>query len=93
LFQDVSGREVTERHDHLRPHVLNLRVQVRLAGLDLVRKRVPVAGGPALDHVHDRRRRTIETDLAEEAVEQLARRADKGDPLLVLVEAGGLANE
>ena len=87
-------REVAERRDDARLDQLDLAEEVRLAGLDLVRLRVAVARRAALQDVRDvdvaARVRPIPSSRL---LEQLARLADERDALLVLVEAGRLADE
>ena len=64
-----------------------------LAGLDLVRLRVAVPGRSALEDVGDVDVPARQADALQQAVEELARRADERVALLVLVEARGLADE
>ncbi len=64
-----------------------------LARLDLVRLRVAVAGRAALEHVRDVDVAALEPDLREQLLEQLPGLADERETLLVLVEAGRLADE
>src|SRR6476620_4780057 len=87
------GREVAERCDHFRLDQLDLAKEVRLARLDLVLLRVAVAGWAALEDVRDIDVLAPEVDAGEQPLEQLPRLADEGDALLVLVEAGRLADE
>src|SRR3954452_6144003 len=87
------GREVAERADDLRLDQLDLLVQVRLAGLDLLGQWVAVARRAATDHVRDEHIRALDTDLLEQLAEQLARTADKREPLSVLTRARRLADE
>jgi hypothetical protein len=70
-----------------------LRFEIRTAGLDLVGKRIPVAGWPALDDVDDGDLAAVGAYLREQLVEELAGGSDERFPLLVLVEAGALADE
>ncbi len=86
-------REVPEGCDELRLDQLDLAKQMRLAGRDLFGKRIAVPRGAALQHVGDEYVGSRETDPAEQRVEQLSRLPDKRHALLVLVEAGGLADE
>ncbi len=79
--------------DELRLDQLDLAEEVALAGLDLVGHRVAVPGRPALDHVRDVHVLAGHADPAQELVEELARLADERVALLVLVEAGRLADE
>src|SRR5207247_2471900 len=87
------GREVAEGPDQLRLDQLDLTEQVALAGLDLLWHRVAVPRGPALDHVRDVDVLPGHADSAEELVEELPSLADERVALLVLVEAGRLADE
>src|SRR5204862_490767 len=86
-------REIAECRHHLRLDQRDLAEEVALAGLDLVRLRIAVAGWPAFEHVRDIDLVALEPDPGEELVEQLARLADEGLALLVLVEPGRLADE
>ena len=93
LAREQLGREVAERRHDLRLDQLDLAEEVALAGLDLVRSRVAVARRPALEHVGDVDVTALEPDPGEQLVEQLAGLADERVALLVLVEAGRLADE
>ena len=87
------GREVAERADDLRldqPHLLE---QVGLAGLDLQRLRVAVAGRARLQHVGDEDLLAREPDLFQQLVQQLAGAADEGQALAVLFGPRRLADE
>jgi hypothetical protein len=66
---------------------------MRLTGLDLVRLRVAVPRGAALEDVADVDMTPVEADVRQELLEQLARLPHERDPLLVLVEAWSLADE
>ncbi len=64
-----------------------------LAGLDLVRLRVAVAGRAALQDVRHIDLVALEADPGEQLVEELPRLADERLALLILVVAGRLADE
>src|SRR5436190_7775537 len=66
---------------------------MRLARLDLVLLRVAVAGWAALEDIRDVDVLAPELYAGQQPLEQLPRLADEGDALLVLVEAGSLADE
>ena len=85
--------KLPERGDDLRADQLDLPEEVRLALLDLVRQRVAVPRRPALEHVRDVDVRAGQADALEQPVEQLPGLPDERDALLVLVEAGRLADE
>src|SRR5205085_11062396 len=87
------GREVAERRDDARLDQLDLPEEVALAGLDLLRLRVAVPGRAALDHVRDVDPAPLEADPGQQPLEELPRLADERHALLVLVEAGRLADE
>ena len=87
------GGEVSERADDARLDQLDLLHQVALAGVDLERLGIAVAGRPALEHVGDEALLAAQTDVLEQAVEQLAGTAHERLALLVLVEARRLADE
>ena len=87
------GREVAERRDEDRVDQLDLPEEVWLAGRDLLGLRVAVARRAALQDVRDEDVGARQPDPAEQLVEQLPRLADERDALLVLVEAGRLADE
>ncbi len=87
------GREVAERADDPRldqPHLLE---QVGLAGLDLGRLRVAVAGRPRLQHVGDEDLLAREADLLQQLVQQLPGATDERQPLAVLFGARRLTDE
>ena len=86
-------REVAERRDHARLDQLDLPEEIRLAGLDLVGHRVAVPGRAALDDVRHVDVGALEPDAGEQLVEELPGLADEREALLVLVEAGRLADE
>ena len=93
LAGEELRREVAERGNKRRLDQLDLPEEVRLAGLDLLGLRVAVAGRAALEHVRDVDVRARETDPVQQLLEQLAGLADERHTLLVLVEAGRLADE
>ena len=93
LAREQLGREVAESRDERRPDQLDLTEEVRLAGLDLLRLGIAVAGRPALEHVRDVDVGPGHPDPVQEPLEQLAGLADERYALLVLVEAGRLADE
>src|SRR3954452_131199 len=87
------GGEVPERADDLRLDELDLAIEVRLAGLDLLRQRVAVAGRAAADHVRDEDVGALDCDLLEQLVKQLSCPPDERKTLLVLARSGRLADE
>ena len=87
------GREVPQRAQHTRLDEVDLPPQVVLAGLDLGRVRVAVAGRTALEHVGDEHVRAGQADLPQQLLQQLAGRAHERQALLVLVRARRLADE
>ena len=93
LIEDEAGGEVSERDDDLGSHVIELRLEIGPARLDLVGQGIAVPGWAALDHIDDRSRGSIQPDLRQEPVEKLARGPDEGKTLPVLVETGGLTDE
>ena len=93
LAGEELGGEVPERGHELRLDQLELAEEVALAGLDLVGLRIAVPGRPALEHVRDVHVPPGQADALEQPVEELACRADERVALLVLVEAGRLADE
>ncbi len=93
LPREELGGEVAEGCDERRPDQLDLAEEVRLARLDLLGVRVAVARRTALDHVRDVDVGARETDPVQELLEQLARLADEGDAVCVLVKARSLADE
>ena len=82
----------SERDDDLRIDDLNLLIQERCTHSDLFDERVAIARGTALDHVGDINRAAIDTGFLQQLIQESARRADKGDALLVFVETGALAD-
>ena len=83
--------ELAERDDHPRPDRRDLRAQERLAGLDLVGLRVAVARRAALHDVRDVDLLAAEAHRLDHLREELARLADEGLALAILVRAGTLA--
>ena len=86
-------REVPERRDDARLDQLDLPPEMALAGFDLVGQWIAVSRRAAFENVDDIDVVTRKPDVGEQLVEQLACRADERDALLVLVEAGSLADE
>jgi hypothetical protein len=72
---------------------LQLRGQVLGASLNFSRQRIPVAGRTTLEDVGDEDIIASQAGGGEKLIEQLAGLSHKRTPLLVLVEAGGLADE
>src|SRR4051794_8830944 len=87
------GREVAERADDLRLDQLDLAVEVRLAGRDLLGQGVAVARRPAADDVRYEDVGALDADLLEQLVEQVPGPPDEREPLLVLAGARRLADE
>src|SRR5207302_11450427 len=85
--------ERAERRGDRRLDQLDLPEEVALAGLDLVRLRIPVAGRSTLEDIRDEHVGARQPDAGEQLVEQLSRLSDERQALLVLVEAGRLADE
>ena len=79
--------KLPERAHHPRLDQLELAEQVVLAGVDLLRQRVAVAGRAAFEDVGDEDVAAREADLLEQRVEQPAGLADERQALLVLVRA------
>src|SRR5207253_1232922 len=86
-------REVAEGRHDLRLDQLDLAEEVAFAGLDLLGLWVAVPWRAAFQRIADIDVLTGEPDPPEQLAEQLARRADERDALLVLVEARRLADE
>ena len=93
LAREQLGREVAECRDDLRLDQRDLPEEVALAGLDLVGLGIAVARRPAFEHVRHIDAVAVEADPGQQLVEQLARLADEGLALLVLVESRRLADE
>src|SRR5207237_6167541 len=86
-------REGAARADQLGLDQLDRPPEVRLARFDLLRQRVAVARRPAFYDVGDIDVLTAQADAVEEVREELSCSADERHALLVLVEAGRLADE
>jgi hypothetical protein len=86
-------REVAERADDPRLDQPHLPPEVGLAGLDLQRLGVAVAGRAALQHVGDEDVLAGEADLFQQLVQQLAGAADERQALTVLFGPRRLADE
>ena len=80
-------------HTTLRADQLHLCEEVPLAGLDLLGLRVAVPRRAALEHIGDVDVGPREPDRLEQPLEHLPGLADERRALLVLVEAGRLADE
>ena len=93
LAREQLRGEVAERRDELRLDQLDLAEEVASQASISSGMRVAVAGRPALDHVRDVHVLAGHADSGEELVEELPRLADERVALLVLVEAGRLADE
>src|SRR5215210_5523043 len=93
LARQELGREVAERADHKRFDELDLAEEVGAALLDLLGKRIAVAGRAALDHVGDEHLVALEPDLLEQAIQELAGATDEGLALPILLRSRGLADE
>src|SRR2546430_10535648 len=66
---------------------------MRLARLDFFGQRIAVAGRSTLQNIRDVHLFARKSDACEQLFEQLACRTDERHSLLVLVEAGRLADE
>ena len=90
---EARHRVPAERHDHGRIEHLELALEVRRAGGDLVGLGIAVAGRSALHDVGDEHVVAGPADVAEQAHEQAAGAADERPALAVLVLARALADE
>ena len=90
---EMGHREAAERHHDGGVQDLELALQVRQAGSDLVRLRVAVARRPALDDVRDEDLLAPPAERREQLYEQLARATHERPTLLVLGLAGAFADE
>ena len=93
LAAQQPRRVAPERHDDGRLDQLDLAPQPRLAALDLLRMRIAVLRRPALQDVGDEDVVALKADPLEQRRQQLAGGSDERDSLLVLLLAGGLADE
>ena len=91
--QQCLSREGAQRHDHAGTYHLDLSKQKRLAGFNLVWLGVPVLGRPALDDVGNVDLVARQIDGFDDLGQQLARPADKRNPLEIFVVTGCLTNE
>ena len=91
--QQRLGRRGAERDQHLGLNDLKLFEQEGLAGEDLLRQRVAVVRRATLQHVADEDVVAGEAHRFDHLGEQLARLADEGDALAVLLKARGFADE
>ena len=83
-------RELPERHDDRRSDGVQLRLEERLAGLDLVRLGIAVPRRAALDHVADVDLVAAVAHRRDHLRQQLAGGTDEGDALVVLLGPGTL---
>src|SRR5204862_1469941 len=79
--REQLGGEVAEGGDHARLDELHLTVEVRLAGLDLDRLGIAVAGRAALEHVADPDIASLHADARQQFGEQRAGAADERQSL------------
>src|SRR6266511_482547 len=91
--QPLAHGEAAERHDDAGPQGGKLLGRPPVARRDLERQRVAVVRRPVPHDVRDEDLRAVEADDGEELVEEVPGRAHEGAALLVLVEAGRLAEE
>ncbi len=91
--QQGLGRDPPQRNDHQGPDSLDLFLQEGQAGGDLIGLRVPVPRRPALQNIGDVDLSPAQPQFAEQVVEELARRAHKGDPLRIFLRPRGLTHE
>src|SRR5262250_877925 len=87
------SRELPQRHDDRWADGVQLRLEEGLAGGDLVRLRVAVSRRAALHDVADVDLVAAVPHRGDHLRQQLSRRADEGDALVVLLGAGTLADE
>ena len=91
--QPLRG-EAAERHTDGRTDQVELELQVRTAGIDLVRLGITVAGRAALHDVGDVHRVSPDAQLLpHQLVEELAAAADERQTLFVLLRTGTLTDE
>src|SRR4051794_3161685 len=79
------GGEVAEGADHLRPNQLDLLLEVGPAGVDLLRPRISVSGGPALQDVRDEDVLPLQPDPLEQLGEEAAGAADERQSRAILL--------
>src|SRR5439155_15253884 len=91
--EELLHRVTPERGDHTRLQREDLSIQVPITGRLLIRKRVAVAGRPALHHIRDEHLRTSPADTAQQLLQQLTCRPDERTAALVLAPAGAFAHE
>jgi hypothetical protein len=89
--QHPSQRNRTESHHDLRPHDLQLPVEVVRASLDLGHARGPIGRRSAQNGVGHVANPTVDSCRREESVEHPARAPDEGSTLPVLVLARSFA--
>src|SRR2546423_463627 len=88
LVREPLGHRIApERHNHERIERFDLRVQIWLAGGDLVGQRITIAGRAALDDVGDKYLLASQTDSRQHLIQEFAGRADEWEPLFIFVPA------
>jgi hypothetical protein len=93
FWKGPRHREAPQCHHQLGLDQLDLPVQVRLAGFDLLGQRVAIARRTALDDVGDKDLRAFQANTLEQFIEKVACRPHEREALLILVEARGLTDE
>src|SRR5262245_3109853 len=86
-------REVAERADHPRLDQLDLLLEIRPAGVDLLRLRITVARRATLEDVRDEDVLPRQPDALEQLGEEASSPANEGQPLAVLLGPGRLTDE
>ena len=92
-LEPAGHGEAAEGDDDLGVDQGDLLVEEGAAGGHFLGQGVAVAGRAAFDHVGDEHLLAGEADGAKQLLQELAGGADEGAALLVLVEAGPLADE
>src|SRR5262249_38853050 len=85
--------ELAEGHDDRRANRVQLCLEERLAGLDLVRLGIAVPRRPALHHVADVDLVARVAHRGDHLGEELAGGPDEGNALVVLLGSGALSHE
>ena len=90
---DLHGADAAQTHDDLGLHQCPLPLEVALAGVLLRVHGIPVLRRAALNGVGDIQAAAVQPDHLQHIVQQLAAPTHEGLALLVLVSAGGFADD
>src|SRR5262245_5601525 len=93
LQKRLHGK-LTQGDNNLRSNEINLLLEERLAGRDLIRLRIAIFRRPELHHITDITDRRLEShSFRKDIVEQLTRSSHKRPPLQIFITTWSFINE